>query len=462
MERYKKILLDLIEYSNETEWIEFKENFTTSDEIGEYISALSNSAAIWDRDYAYLVWGINDQNNEVVGSTFNYRDTIKKSNEVLEHYLARNSNPSINFKFIEISHNNKRIVILEIPRANRIPTAFKNERYIRIDSSKVNLREFPEREIDLFDSLREEETITTKESRYQNLTFTKLFVYYASKGIILNKDTFEENLNLKTINGKYNLLAQLLSDDNKITFRVATFNGLSKVDKMTGIEDFGNTCLLYTFNDVLSYGNVINKIQTSDDGTIPRIDTPYFKHNIFGEALINAFVHNEWLYEDSPQINVYSDRVEIVSHGGLPRNQTIDNFFRGVSKPRNKALAEIFMQLRISEKIGRGVPRITKEYGKEAFDFTSSSLTVTIPFNIINNNFDIASKVNKIEGRVFSDREKEIIMIMNDNPNITIRELAKELKVSTTTIDTDLKKLRTDNVIERIGSYKTGFWKVIK
>lgn len=460
MKRYSHILKDLLEYSNETEWIEFKENFVNHEEIGEYISALSNAAALWEREYAYLVWGIKDKTKEVVGTKFNHRSIIEKSNEVLEHYLARNLSPSIHFRFIEVTHDNKKVVILEIPKAHRIPTAFKNERYLRIDSSKVNIKKYPEREIDLFDALREEETIVTKEAKHQKLTFNKLFVFYASKGIILNKDTFEENLELKTKAGKYNILAQLLSDDNKIPFRIATYNGRAKVDKMVGVRDFGNTCLLYAFNDVLAYGNVINKVQSSDDGQIPRVDTPYFDHNIFSEALVNAFVHNDWLYEESPQIDVFSNRLEIISHGGIPRNQTIENFYRGVSKLRNKALAEIFMQLRISEKIGRGVPRIVSKYGKEAFAFSSSSLIVTIPFNIVSSqsiNLSIKEQLNEY---VLSIRERQIIDIIKDDPNVTIRVLSTELSVSATTIEKYLAQLKNAYIIDRVGSKKAGYWVV--
>ena len=44
-------------------------------------------------------------------------------------------------------------------------------------------------------------------------------------------------------------------------------------------------------------------------------------------------------------------------------------------------MSEIFLQLHISEKSGRGVPRIVKEYGQEAFEFRDNAIVVTIPFN---------------------------------------------------------------------------------
>jgi predicted HTH transcriptional regulator len=88
----------------------------------------------------------------------------------------------------------------------------------------------------------------------------------------------------------------------------------------------------------------------------------------------------------------YSDRIEITSRGNLPPTQTKEGFFKGRSVPVNKKLSEIFVQLHISEKSGRGVPRIVKEYGKDAFDFSDNSIMVTIPFERI----DSAEKSSRI------------------------------------------------------------------
>lgn len=80
----------------------------------------------------------------------------------------------------------------------------------------------------------------------------------------------------------------------------------------------------------------------------------------------------------------YEDHIEIISLGTLPPNQTKDGFFGGVSIPVNQKLSEILLQLHISEKSGRGVPRITAVYGEEAFQFKDNAISVTIPFNRIN------------------------------------------------------------------------------
>ena len=77
----------------------------------------------------------------------------------------------------------------------------------------------------------------------------------------------------------------------------------------------------------------------------------------------------------------FSDRIEILSRGTLAPAQTMEGFFLGESIPVNEKLSEIFLQLHISEKSGRGVPKITEMYGKDAFSFRENSIVVTIPID---------------------------------------------------------------------------------
>ena len=54
----------------ETEWVEFKHNNADPQEIGEYVSALANSAALNDRAHGYLLWGVEDGTHAIVGTNF--------------------------------------------------------------------------------------------------------------------------------------------------------------------------------------------------------------------------------------------------------------------------------------------------------------------------------------------------------------------------------------------------------
>ena len=57
-ERLHDLIARLLAEPREQEWLEFKTNKAEPEEVGEYISALSNGAAIGDRDFGYLLWGV--------------------------------------------------------------------------------------------------------------------------------------------------------------------------------------------------------------------------------------------------------------------------------------------------------------------------------------------------------------------------------------------------------------------
>ncbi len=450
----KNLVLDLCKETNEQEWFEFKENWFQPDKLGEYVSALSNAAAFHHKKYAYFIWGIEDKTHKVVGTTFNqYCDY---NNEPFQNFLARNLNPSINFSFEEILINKKRIVVLIIPSAKEIPTAFKEKRFIRIGSAKSNLKDYPKREIQLFKILSsKDDDIQSIPSKYQDLTFTKLFGYYGSKGIVLNKNTFIKNLGLKTDENEFNLLAQLLSDNSHFPLRVSIFEGKTKGSNLFSVREFGNNCLLYTLEDILRYGDVLNLIQADEkDRIVERKEVALFDSKAFREAVINAILHNKWVEGNEPMISVFSDRIEILSRGTLPPTQTMEGFFLGQSIPVNEKLSEIFLQLHISEKSGRGVPKITEIYGKEAFKFWENSIVVTIPFKKIR-------EVKKETGKKLNARRLRILSEMRDNPNITTAELELILNISETAIENNINYLRKNGYIERIGAKKNGYWKVL-
>lgn len=451
-------VLELCTYDDEQEWFEFKENWFQVDELGKYISALSNAAAFHFKKEAYFVWGVNDKTHKIVGTNFNsYQDY---NSEPFQNYLARNLSPSINFRFEELEINRKRVVVLVIPAAEEIPTAFKDKRYIRIGSAKNNIKNYPKREIQLFKILNGQiETVETKPAKYQDLTFNKLFGYYGSRGIILKEETFEKNLSLRNEDGDYNLLAQLLSDNSHMPLRVSIFEGKTKGSNLFSVREFGNNCLLYTLDNVLQYGDVLNIIQADEkDRIVERKEVPLFNNKAFREAIVNAVLHNYWVGGNEPMISVFSNRIEILSRGVLPPGQTKRGFYQGESVPVNEKLSEIFLQLHVSEKSGRGVPKIVEVYGEEAIAFHENSIVVTIPFSKINKVDDINNKHS--DGvKPLNERRRLIMKEIRNNPNISKTELQKTLGISLTAIDNNISFLRKNGYIERIGE-TNGYWKI--
>lgn len=147
-EELEKLLNTLLQFTEST-WLEFKCNNAKPDEVGEYISALANSAALAGRDHAYIVWGIDDVSHEVVGTTFE-PDKMRVQKEELESWLLRSLESQVEFQFYRFEVLNKWVVILEIAPAFYQPVQFKKEEFIRIGSYKKPLREYPEKERELW------------------------------------------------------------------------------------------------------------------------------------------------------------------------------------------------------------------------------------------------------------------------------------------------------------------------
>ncbi len=142
------LVTELRKLPAETGWVEFKENNSNPDDIGEYLSALSNSAALLGKSSAYLVWGIRDQTHEVTGTSFKPSQT-KKGNEDLESWLRRQLSPGLHFRWHEFEYESQPVVLLEIPRASGKPTQFAGVELIRVGSYRKKLKEFPEIEREL-------------------------------------------------------------------------------------------------------------------------------------------------------------------------------------------------------------------------------------------------------------------------------------------------------------------------
>ena len=378
---------DLIARKHEEEWFEFKVNWCEHRDLGEYISALSNAAVMHGKEFGYFVWGIENNTHKVIGTDFDFHQDVK--NEPLQHYLARQIRPDIGFRFEEVIFDGMRLVVLVIPAAVKMPTAFARERFIRIGSSKVSLMDYPEREAQLFHILKNgQPTIENTVSEYQDLTFDKLFMYYKMKKVPINRKTFRQNLGLLTEDGKYNLMAQLLSDDSHIPIRFSSFSGKTKASTMYYVREFGNDCLLFSYDRMLDYGNLLN-VPQADEANLKttRIEVSLFDKDVFKEALVNALLHNKWVDYNAPMFTVYSDRIEILSHGTMPPKQTVEGFFMGESVPVNQKLSDLFLQLHISERSGQGVPSIVDVYGKEAYELRDNSIVVNIPFERIETDF---------------------------------------------------------------------------
>ena len=255
-----------------------------------------------------------------------------------------------------------------------------------------------------------------------------------------------------TPTGEYNLMAELLSDKNDISIKVVVFRGKDKTEIIKRTE-YGFKCLALAMDNVLSYLEALNDTSVKLNSH-QREEEDRFDFACFKEAWQNACIHNKWTTGNPPAVYAYSDRIEVISTGGLPVDMNKNEFFKGISKPVNAKLQKIFGQLGYVEQTGHGVPLIIGRYGINAFDIMDNFINVTIPFS--KERREIISAPEKL-----NDAQSKIYMLLSEKPYVTIREIRETLSMSDSYVRKVLAFLKENGYVKRIGSDRKGFWEII-
>mgnify|MGYP000543370653 FL=1 len=333
--------------------------------------------------------------------------------------------------------------------------------YIRIGSSKERMTE---RMIEEMFARRIKNSLKEIEAPRQDLTFRQLKIHYEGNGMTLN-DNFARNLNLLTDEGKYNYNAYLLADENNISIKLVKYLGTSKMELIEN-QEYGYCCLITATQRILdrltAENTVYAKIEYNGRKEVEMIDSKALK-----EAVINAMVHSDYTLTTTPIIELYSDRIEITSGGGLPQGLSQEKFLEGVTAPRNKELIRVFKDVDLIENIGSGVLRILDAYDKSCFKFMEHFLRVSFkykenPFEYENNtpkNGAISGVINDVKN--INNNEQIIINIIIENPNISQKEISDISKIPYRTVQRLISSLKSKKIIERVGSNKSGYWKVL-
>jgi len=329
--------------------------------------------------------------------------------------------------------------------------------FIRVGSSAEPM---PKRAIDDLFSKRTRNSIGKIESPKTQLTFEQLKIYYQEKGKQLN-DQFPSNLELLTEDKKYNYAAYLLADNNGISIKVAKYGSLSKAELIENNE-YGYCSIIKATKQVLDKLDLENKTLAQITSK-ERIESRPYDPRALREAIINAIVHNDYSNERPPVFEIFPDRIEITSAGGLPYSFTKEEFLAGYSAPRNKELMRVFKDLDLVEQLGSGIPRILEKYNESIFTFTDNFLKTTFTTNL-SPNLKLEDRLeNKLENRLedLNENRQKIVKLMIDNPEISIPQLAEEIGISKTAIAKNIRYLRENGYIERQGTFG-GKWIVVR
>lgn len=376
-EYYIGLLKELRKYPNETEWIEFKHNKAVPEDIGEYISALSNGAALHGKNSAYMVWGVDDKTHEILGTTF--EPSIKKvGNEELENWLLRLLDPKIEFHFHTLEIEQGNVVILEIAAAFRHPVRFQNTEYIRVGSYKKKLREYPEKERKLwriFDTIPFEKQIAVEHINDDEvLSLLDYPSYFELLKLPLPENRqgiFEalanDNLIMKNDGGGWNI-----TNLGAILFakRIERFQGLSRkavrVIQYEGIgriktirEEVGHKGYANGFEGLIGFVNALLPTNEVIHQAL-RETVPMYPELAVRELIANALIHQDFFQSGtSPMVEIFANRMEI-TNPGKPLVPT-DRFLDSPPRSRNEALASFMRRIGVCEERGSGVDKVVSQ-----------------------------------------------------------------------------------------------------
>lgn len=374
-ERELNILLsELRSFPNETEWLEFKVN--NDEEIGEYISALSNAACIHDKPYGYIVFGIDDKTHRIVGTNFN-PNRKGKGNEDLIPWVSRLLSPRIHFEIFTINHDDGKVVLFKIKATSNTPVSFQGTAFVRIGSYKKKLTEYPEKErmiwtkepIIPFENEIAKNDIAVDEV-LKLLDYPSYFDLInlplpSNKSGIVEK-LINERLVLKE-GSKYsitNLGAILFAKEieqfetlERKTIRVIIYDGKHKrktIKEQTGKKGYavGFEGLVNYIDDQLPTNEIIDSALRKEVKMYPKL--------AIRELVANAIIHQDFREKGTgPMIELYSDRIEI-SNPGKPLINTL-RFVDHNPQSRNERLAHFMRRLNICEERGSGIDKVLFE-----------------------------------------------------------------------------------------------------
>lgn len=386
----------------ETNRIEFKRELTTEVDIEKEIVAFLNY-----KEGGTLYIGI-DSNGNTIGVRDVDGDMLK-----IKDRIKNNIVPSAMGLFDVMEEQMDGCSILKVLVASGSEKPYFKKKYgmtdkgcfIRIGTAAEPMSQTM---IENLFSRRIRNSISKIVSNRQDLTFEQLRIYYEERKKGLNSN-FKKSLELLSEDDKFNYAAYLVADENNISIKVAKYSSLDRVDLVESNE-YGLCSLVKATKSVLDKLDIENKTNSIITHK-ERIDTPLWDRRALREAVINAIVHNDYSFEVSPKFELFPDRLEITSAGTLPETMSKEEFFEGISIPRNKELMRSYRDLELVESLGSGVPRIVRAYGKDCFKFMDNFTRMIFPVSaeVVSTTPQVTPQVEKLLQVVDGEMDRETL-----------------------------------------------------
>lgn len=368
-----RLLSRLLAEDSESAWLEFKENLEDPEQIGQYISALANGAALEGRANGYLVWGIQDSNHAIVGTKVD-PPSLKVGNEDLEPWLTRLITPQVPLRFVQVESIASRVWMMQVGAASSRPVSFKGIEYVRVGSHKKPLKGHPEHERQLWRSFERESFETASAlDRLRDDEVLELIDYpgyFRLVGVPLPENrrrilTYLEHdgvIKRSSVGWAVsNLGAALFGRDisrfpslARKTVRVVQYEGDNRVSAVRERE--GQLGYAVGFQGLIDFVTALLPSRETIGSALRE------EHTMYPEVALRELISNMVIHQDfteagtGPMVEIFGNRVEITN----PGRPIIDvrRFVDFPAKSRNEKLARMMRRCHLAEERGTGWDKV--------------------------------------------------------------------------------------------------------
>lgn len=418
-----------------------------------------------------LIFGISDA-GQIVGL-----DDPEGDAEKISEAVKSRLDPIPEFKLrFHKTDDEKVLVILEVYKGDETPYYYSGdgvlEAFVRVGNESVKATATELKRL----VLRGKNTsYDSQNSTYkmEDFAFSKLKERYKKWTGNSFDDKDLVSFGLVNEQGELTNAGALFADESPILCSrlfCTRWNGLNKsggsVDALDDAEYSGSVIFLIENGEAFIKRNCKMKWRKTANS---REEMPEYVERSYHEALVNALAHRDYLVNGSEvHIDIYDDRMEIYSPGGMPDGSMIQDRdpLTVPSTRRNPVLADVFNRLGYMERKGSGFGKIISGYEfqinyneskRPSFRSDRYQFTVVMP----NLNYDVPQGVPQdVPQNVPQNKlDTQIVDLIRKDSKISTEKIAITLGVSSKTIKRHIKEM--DNV-NYIGRGFSGYWEIIE
>ncbi|MDE1951177.1 MAG: putative DNA binding domain-containing protein [Betaproteobacteria bacterium] len=434
----------------ETEWLEFKANRHEPQALGEYLSALANSACLLGMPRGYLAFGIEDGGHAVVGTTFDPLAEKGKGEQLLPLWLSLGLQPNVGFEIHPFVYHGQRVVLFEVHPAFDRPVKFYGTAYVRDGTSKTELAKYPEKERAIWNRRIDWSAQLCEQAGLDDLApeaIAKARQEYATKFPGQAKEfadwddaTFLNKARL-TIRGAVTYAALLLLGRPEASAllapAVARISWMLKNERNEELdyEHFGPPFLLNVDRVLARIRNLT--VRELPDGTLFPVELTQYDPWVIREALHNCIAHQDYGLRGRIQVVETPDSLLLTNVGGfLPgRVEKVIEQDAPLEIYRNPFLAEAMVNLNMIDTQGGGIKRMFLKQRQRFFPMPDYDLSQPERVMVT------------LRGRILDERYTRLLMAQTELGLSTIILLDRVQKGQRISAD-EAKRLKAAKLVE--------------